>query len=216
MREAICNAAVRAVRAVGYVGAGTLEFIADASEGLCEDRIWFMEMNTRLQVEHPVTESVTGIDLVREQIMLAQGQPLSLKQEDVRLSGVAIECRINAEDPVTFAPAPGQITAYSAPGGLGVRLDSAVYQGYSVLPYYDSLVAKLIVTAENRETAIRRMQRALGEYVIQGIKTNIPFHRAALADEAFLTGMYDTRFVERLLASETGTHRLNKAIEETP
>jgi acetyl-CoA carboxylase biotin carboxylase subunit len=123
---------------------------------------------------------------------------------------------VNAEDPVTFGPSPGRITAYSAPGGLGVRIDSLAYQDYTVLPFYDSLIAKLIVYAEDRPTAIRRMSRALGEFVIQGIKTNIPFHRAALEEAAFVEGQYDTRFVERLLSSETGTHRLKKAIEETP
>jgi acetyl-CoA carboxylase biotin carboxylase subunit len=211
LRQEMGLVSVRAMERIRYNNLGTIEYLLDE-----RGKFYFMEMNTRLQVEHPVTESVTGIDMVREQIKLAAGQPLAYKQEDVMFSGASIECRVNAEDPVTFAPSPGQITAYNAPGGLGVRMESAAYQGYSVLPHYDSLLAKVIVSAEDRETAIRRMQRALGEYVIQGIKTNIPFHRAALADEAFLTGVYDTRFVERLLASETGTHRLNKAIEETP
>jgi acetyl-CoA carboxylase biotin carboxylase subunit len=169
-----------------------------------------------VQVEHPVTELVMGVDLVRMQIKLAAGEPLTLQQQDVRMTGAAIECRVNAEDPVTFAPSPGKITAYSAPGGYGVRVDSAAYENYSVLPYYDSLIAKLVVHAEDRDTAIRRMQRALSEYVIQGIKTNIPFHRAALAEEAFEAGAYDTRFVERLLASEAGNRRLRQAIEQTP
>jgi acetyl-CoA carboxylase, biotin carboxylase subunit len=173
-------------------------------------------MNTRVQVEHPVTEQVTGVDLVRTQIRLAAGEPLWFNQGDITLKGAAIECRVNAEDPTTFAPWPGKITAYSAPGGLGVRVDSAAYENYVVLPYYDSLLAKLIVFAENREVAIRRMIRALGEYVVQGIRTNIPFHRAALQEEAFAKGEYDTRFVERLHASETGSKRLAKAIEETP
>jgi acetyl-CoA carboxylase biotin carboxylase subunit len=163
-----------------------------------------------------VTELVTGIDLVREQIKLAYGEPLTRKQEDIQMRGHAIECRVNAEDPITFAPWPGKITAYSVPGGYGVRVDSSAYENYTVLPYYDSLLAKLIVYAEDRPTAIRRMQRALGEYVVQGIRTNIPFHRAAMAEDAFTEGNYDTRFVERLLASETGSHRLRKAIEETP
>jgi acetyl-CoA carboxylase, biotin carboxylase subunit len=175
-----------------------------------------MEMNTRIQVEHPVTELVTGVDLLREQIKLAYGQPLPWTQKDIQLKGAAIECRVNAEDPVTFAPSPGTITSYFAPGGNGVRVDSAAYDQYRVQPFYDSLVAKLIVHAENRDAAIRRMQRALSEYVVQGIKTNIAFHRAALADDGFMAGEYDTRLVERLLASETGTHRLKKAIEETP
>jgi acetyl-CoA carboxylase biotin carboxylase subunit len=175
-----------------------------------------LEVNTRVQVEHPVTEMVTGTDIVREQIMLADGQPLRWKQKDVRMRGHAIECRINAEDPVTFTPSPGKITGYSVPGGYGVRVDSAAYENYVVRPHYDSLLAKLIVFAEDRETAIRRMQRALSEYVIEGIRTNIAFHRAALAEDSFIEGRYDTRFVERLLASETGSHRLRKAIEETP
>jgi acetyl-CoA carboxylase biotin carboxylase subunit len=173
-------------------------------------------MNTRVQVEHPVTEAVTGTDLVRDQIRLANGQPLKRKQQDVVQNGWSIECRVNAEDPTTFAPSPGKITAYNAPGGYGVRVDSAAYENYSVLPYYDSLIAKLIVHAEDREAAIRRMRRALSEYVIQGIRTNLPFHVAAMSDESFVGGEYDTRMVERLLASETGAKRLRKAIEETP
>jgi len=179
-------------------------------------RFYFMEMNTRVQVEHPVTEMVTGFDLVREQIRMAAGAPLQWTQADVVMMGASIECRVNAEDPVTFAPSPGKITAYHAPGGFGVRVDSLAYENYTVLPYYDSLVSKLIVHAVDRPTAIARMQRALGEYVVQGVKTNIPFHRAALADDGFVAGDYDTRLVERLLASETGTRRLRKAIEETP
>jgi acetyl-CoA carboxylase biotin carboxylase subunit len=194
-----------------YNNVGTIEYLLDEN-----GQFYFMEMNTRIQVEHPVTELVTGIDLVREQIRMAYGHPLRFKQEDIQLRGAAIECRVNAEDPVTFAPWPGKITGYSVPGGYGVRVDSAAYENYTVLPYYDSLLAKLIVYAEDRPTAIRRMQRALGEYVVEGIRTNIPFHRAALAEDAFQEGQYDTRFVERLLASETGSHRLKKAIEETP
>ncbi len=197
--------------AVGYTNLGTIEYLMDE-----QGRFYFMEMNTRVQVEHPVTEQVTGIDLVRTQILLAAGEPLPFKQEDVRQAGHAIECRVNAEDPVTFAPWPGKITAYSAPGGLGVRVDSAAYENYTVQPHYDSLVAKLIVSADNRPLAIKRMQRALAEYVVQGIRTNIPFHGAALQEEAFLRGEYDTRFVERMHASETGTARLKQAIEETP
>ncbi len=211
LREQMGQISVKAMGSIRYNNLGTIEYLLDET-----GKFYFMEMNTRVQVEHPVTELVTGVDLVREQIKLAWGEPLNRSQENVELRGAAIECRINAEDPVTFAPSPGKITAYSAPGGLGVRVDSAAYEDYSVLPHYDSLLAKLIVSAEDRPTAIRRMQRALGEYVIQGIRTNIAFHRAALADESFLGGTYDTRFVERLLASETGTRRLRKAIEETP
>lgn len=211
LRKRMGDVSVKAMQAIRYNNLGTIEYLMD-------DRgdYYFMEMNTRVQVEHPVTEQVTGVDLVRTQILLASGEPLTLKQEDVVMRGSAMECRVNAEDPVTFAPSPGRITGYSVPGGYGVRVDSAAYENYAVLPYYDSLLAKLITYADDRPTNIRRMQRALGEYVIEGIKTNIPFHRAALADEAFLAGNYDTRLVERLLASETGSHRLRKAIEETP
>ncbi len=211
MRERIGSLSVQAMERIRYNNLGTIEYLLDES-----GNFYFMEMNTRLQVEHPVTEAVYGIDLVREQIKLAAGERLARSQKDVHPSGAAIECRINAEDPQTFAPSPGKITAYYPPGGLGVRIDSAAYENYSVLPHYDSLLAKLIACAENRDQAIRRMQRALAEYVIQGIRTNVPFHRAALSDESFLSGTYDTRFVERLLASETGTRRLRQAIEETP
>ena len=211
LREKMGRISVQAMEKLGYNNVGTIEYLLDEN-----GQFYFMEMNTRIQVEHPVTEAVTGIDLVREQIRLASGLPLRWRQEDIQMRGAAIECRVNAEDPVTFAPWPGKITAYSVPGGYGVRVDSGAYENYTVLPYYDSLLAKLIVHAEDRETAIRRMERALGEYVVQGIRTNIPFHRAALAEDAFREGQYDTRFVERLLASETGTKRLRKAIEETP
>lgn len=211
LREEMGRVSLEAMRKIRYNNLGTIEYLLDES-----GRFYFMEMNTRVQVEHPVTELVTGIDLVQEQIKLAAGFPLTRKQEDIRLTGAAIECRVNAEDPVTFAPWPGKITGYSAPGGYGVRVDSAAYENYTVLPYYDSLLAKLIVSAVDRDTAIRRMQRALSEYVVEGIRTNIPFHRAALADEGFGEGNYDTRLVERLLASETGNRRLRQAIEETP
>ncbi|MFZ5468530.1 MAG: acetyl-CoA carboxylase biotin carboxylase subunit [Myxococcota bacterium] len=211
LREEMGRVSVKAMEKLKYTNLGTIEYLMDEA-----GKFYFMEMNTRIQVEHPVTEMVTGIDLVRTQIQLAFGQPLKWKQKDITLKGAAIECRVNAEDPVTFAPSPGRITAYSAPGGLGVRIDSAAYENYAVLPHYDSLLAKLVTNAEDRDCAIRRMQRALGEYVIQGIRTNIPFHRAALGEDAFLEGKYDTRFVERLLASETGSRRLKKAIEETP
>ncbi|MCA2976706.1 MAG: acetyl-CoA carboxylase biotin carboxylase subunit [Myxococcaceae bacterium] len=211
LRAEMGRVSVEAMKRINYSNVGTIEFLMD--EG---GRFYFMEMNTRIQVEHPVTEQVTGIDLLRTQILLAAGEPLPFTQEQVVMKGAAIECRVNAEDPVSFAPWPGKITAYSAPGGLGVRVDSAAYENYVVQPHYDSLVAKLIVTAEDRPTAIRRMQRALAEYVVQGIRTNIPFHRAALGEPAFLEGVYDTRFVEHMQASETGTARLKRAIEETP
>jgi acetyl-CoA carboxylase, biotin carboxylase subunit len=211
LREKMGRVSVDAMKRIRYNNVGTIEYLMDENGDF-----FFMEMNTRIQVEHPVTELVTGIDLVREQIRLSYGEQLGRTQEQITMTGSAIECRVNAEDPVTFAPWPGKITGYSVPGGFGVRVDSAAYENYTVLPNYDSLLAKLIVHAEDRPTAIRRMQRALGEYVIEGIRTNIPFHRAALAEDAFRDGQYDTRFVERLLASETGTHRLRKAIEETP
>jgi acetyl-CoA carboxylase biotin carboxylase subunit len=211
LREEMGRVSLEAMRKIGYNSLGTIEYLMDE-----KGRFYFMEMNTRVQVEHPVTEMVTGFDLVREQIRMAAGAPLKWKQSDVVMRGAALECRVNAEDPVTFAPSPGRITAYHAPGGYGVRVDSLAYENYTVLPHYDSLISKLIVYAEDRPTAIARMQRALGEYVIQGIRTNIPFHRAALAEEGFAAGDYDTRLVERLLASETGTRRLRKAIEETP
>ncbi len=211
LREEMGRTSVKAMEAIGYNNLGTIEYLLDE-----QGRFYFMEMNTRVQVEHPVTEMVTGIDVVREQLRLAYGEKLRFKQADIQMRGAAIECRVNAEDPVTFAPWPGKITAYNVPGGFGVRVDSAAYQDYAVLPNYDSMIAKLIVHAETRELAIARMQRALGEFVIQGIRTNIPFHRAALAEEGFLAGDYDTRLVERLLASETGSRRLKKAIEDTP
>jgi acetyl-CoA carboxylase, biotin carboxylase subunit len=211
VRETMGRVSVQAMEAIGYSNLGTIEYLMDE-----QGRFYFMEMNTRVQVEHPVTEQVTGVDLVRTQILLAAGERLPFTQSQLSVRGAAIECRVNAEDPVTFAPWPGKIAAYSAPGGLGVRVDSAAYENYTIPPHYDSLVAKLIAFADTRELAIRRMRRALGEYVIQGIRTNIPFHRAALEDESFLRGEYDTRFVERMHASETGSQRLKKAIDETP
>jgi acetyl-CoA carboxylase biotin carboxylase subunit len=211
LRSEMGRVSVEAMKRIKYSNVGTIEFLMDEN-----NRFYFMEMNTRIQVEHPVTEQVTGIDLLRTQILLAAQEKLPFTQEQVSMRGASIECRINAEDSVSFAPWPGKITAYSAPGGLGVRVDSAAYENYVVQPHYDSLVAKLIVTAEDRPTAIRRMQRALAEYVVQGIRTNIPFHRAALDEEAFRRGAYDTRFVEQMQASETGTARLKRAIEETP
>jgi len=211
LREEMGRVSVKAMKEIRYNNLGTIEYLMDE-----KGRFYFMEMNTRVQVEHPVTEQVTGVDLVRTQIRLSAGEPLWFGQSDVSLKGAAIECRVNAEDPTTFAPWPGKITAYSAPGGLGVRVDSAAYENYIVLPHYDSLLAKLITYAEDRDIAIRRMRRALSEYVVQGIRTNIPFHRAALDEDAFVRGEYDTRFVERLHASEAGTQRLKRAIEETP
>lgn len=191
-REAMGAAAVAAARAVDYVGAGTVEFIY-ALDG----SFYFMEMNTRIQVEHPVTEWVTSVDLVREQILAAAGEPLSVKQSDIHLTGHAIECRINAEDPErNFMPTPGPVLGYLPPGGIGVRVDSAVYTGYVVPPYYDSMVAKLIVWAPTREQAIDRMHRALGEFRIEGIKTTIAFHQRLMENDAFRAGDVTTRFLE--------------------
>ncbi|MBF8378712.1 acetyl-CoA carboxylase biotin carboxylase subunit [Alicyclobacillus mali] len=191
-RQEMGEAAVRAARAVDYVGAGTIEFIYTP-----DGDFYFMEMNTRIQVEHPVTEWVTGVDLVREMILAAAGEPLSVKQEDVALRGHAIECRINAEDPYRqFAPSPGTIRSYLAPSGPGVRVDSACYPGYTIPPYYDSMVAKLIVWAPTRDQAIARMVSALSEYEIEGIQTTIPFHMALLQNERFRKGDVSTRFLE--------------------
>jgi acetyl-CoA carboxylase biotin carboxylase subunit len=195
LRERMGRVAVEAMRKVRYNNLGTIEFLLDE-----RGEFFFMEMNTRIQVEHPVTESVTGIDLVREQIRLSAGEDLGRTQKSIALRGHAIEMRINAEDPTTFAPSPGLISAYHAPGGLGVRVDSVVYEQYRVLPYYDSMVAKLIVSADSRPAAIMRARRALQEYVVEGIKTNIAFHRRLLQFEPFVQGRYDTRSVERLLA----------------
>lgn len=191
-RRAMGEAAVAAARAVNYVGAGTIEFIY-APDG----QFYFMEMNTRIQVEHPVTEWVTSVDLVREQILAAAGEPLSVTQEDIELRGHAIECRINAEDPErNFMPSPGTITEYLPPGGIGVRVDSAAYPGYTVPPHYDSMIAKLIVWAPTREQAIDRMLRALTEFRIEGVKTTIPFHIKLLNHEKFRAGDVSTRFLE--------------------
>jgi len=194
MREAMGNAAVNAAAAVGYNSVGTVEFLVDK-----QNNFYFMEMNTRVQVEHPVTEMVTGVDIVREQILSAAGVPLRYKQEDIKISGHAIECRINAEDPVKFTPCPGKITAYHPPGGLGVRVDSFVYDQYTVVPYYDSMIAKLIVHADTREDAIRRMARALDEYIIEGIKTTVSFHKRIMANKDFIEGNIDTSFLERIV-----------------
>ncbi|MFY0757636.1 MULTISPECIES: acetyl-CoA carboxylase biotin carboxylase subunit [Metabacillus] len=193
MREIMGRAAVKAAEAVNYTGAGTVEFIFD----YLENKFYFMEMNTRIQVEHPVTEMVTGIDLIKEQIKVASGSALSVKQEDVVFNGWSIECRINAENPEkNFMPSPGKIEMYLPPGGLGVRVDSAVYPGYSIPPYYDSMIAKLITYGATREEAIARMKRALGEFVIEGISTTIPFHQKLLEHETFVSGEFNTKFLE--------------------
>ncbi|NMA85448.1 MAG: acetyl-CoA carboxylase biotin carboxylase subunit [Epulopiscium sp.] len=193
LREAMGAAAIRAAQAIGYQNAGTVEFLLDSSQNF-----YFMEMNTRIQVEHPITEMVTGIDLIEEQIKIAAGQPLSYQQEEITIRGHAIECRINAEDPSKdFMPSPGRITELHVPGGLGVRVDSAVYYGYTIPPYYDSMVAKLIVHGENREKSLAKMKRALGEFIIQGVHTNIDFQYDILHDEDFQKGEFDTSFIAK-------------------
>ncbi len=192
IRARMGAAAVAAAKAVNYEGAGTIEFLLDS-----DGSFYFMEMNTRIQVEHPVTEWVTSVDLVREQILIASGEPLAYRQEDIVQHGHAIECRINAEDPdKNFMPNPGKIQDYLAPGGFGVRVDSAVYPGYTVNPFYDSMIAKLVVWAPTREEAIFRMRRALSEMKVEGIKTTIPFHERLLMHPEFLSGNVTTRFLE--------------------
>ena len=192
-RAKLGEAAVKAAEAVGYRNAGTVEFLMDP-----DGNFFFSEMNVRIQVEHPVTEMVTGLDLVREQIRVAAGDPLSFSQESVRILGAAIECRINAEDPERFIPSPGTITAFHSPGGPGVRVDTAAHAGAVIPPYYDSLVAKLIVHGEDRAHAVARMRRALAEMEVQGIQTTLPLHRRIMESEEFLAGGFNTGFIERL------------------
>jgi acetyl-CoA carboxylase, biotin carboxylase subunit len=192
LRKRMGEMAVALARSVKYRNAGTIEFLMD------EDRnFYFMEMNTRIQVEHPVTEMVTGIDLVKEQIRVAAGLPLSFTQDQIRITGHSIECRVNAECPEKFTPSPGTITAFNPPGGPGVRVDTAAYTQYVIPPYYDSMIAKLIVHAATRDDAIMRMQRALDEFIIEGVKTTIPMHKKILADEDFKQGNISTKFMER-------------------
>jgi acetyl-CoA carboxylase biotin carboxylase subunit len=187
-----------ACRAIGYRGAGTFEFLYE------DGRFYFIEMNTRLQVEHPVTEMTSGVDIVQEQIRIAAGEPLRLRQEDIRVTGHAVECRINAEDPATWLPNPGRITRWDPPGGNGVRVDSHAYAGYVVPPYYDSLVAKLIVHGRDRAEALRRMALALGETRLEGVRSNIPLHRDILGDDAFRAGAFDIHHLERRRAAAEG------------
>ncbi len=194
LRREMGEVALQAIRKIAYNNVGTIEFLLDE-----KGRYYFMEMNTRIQVEHPVTEQVYGLDLVREQIRLAAGEKLDRTQASVVPIAHAIECRVNAEDPVTFAPSPGKITGYHQPGGYGVRVDTMAYEQYKVQPYYDSLVAKLVITGATREIALKRAMRALNEYVIEGIKTNIPFHKRVLTHSGFAAGTYDTRVVEQIL-----------------
>ncbi|KGL40100.1 acetyl-CoA carboxylase biotin carboxylase subunit [Listeria newyorkensis] len=194
MRQKMGKAAVKAAKAVKYSGAGTIEFIYEPHE----KTFYFMEMNTRVQVEHPVTEWITGIDIVKQQILVASGERLTIKQEDVKLTGWAIECRINAENPEkNFMPAPGEIKFYLPPGGNGVRVDSAAYPNYKIPPYYDSMVAKVICYGETRDEAIATMKRALGEFAIEGIPTTIPFHLRVLDHEVFQSGDFNTKFLEK-------------------
>ena len=195
-REKIGKTVVEAIAKIGYLGVGTIEFLYEDGE------FFFIEMNTRLQVEHPVTEAITGIDLVREQIRIAAGLPLSFSQQDIVFEGHSIECRINAENPKTFAPSPGLVTDFHAPGGLGVRLDSALYAGYSIPPYYDSLIGKLIVHGRDRPEAIARMRRCLGEMVVGGVDTTIPLFQDLLKEPDIVAGRYDIHWLERWMAAQ--------------
>ncbi len=195
-REKIGAVVVEAIRKIGYLGVGTIEFLYENGE------FYFIEMNTRLQVEHPVTEAITGIDLVREQIRIAAGEPLSFRQEDVHFEGWAIECRVNAESPRTFTPSPGTVTDFHAPGGLGVRLDSAIYSGYRIPPYYDSLIGKLIVHGRDRHEAVCRMRRCLNEMVVGGVDTTIPLFQDLLQQPDILAGDYHIHWLEQWIAAQ--------------
>ena len=196
-RERLCATVAEAVRNLGYHGLGTVEFLFQ------DGAFYFIEMNPRLQVEHPVTEMITGIDLVREQIRVAAGAPLGYGQDDIRFHGHAIECRINAEHPETLTPSPGRITSYHAPGGLGVRVDSALYSGYRIPPDYDSLIAKVIVHGASRNECLMRLKRTLEEYVIEGVETTIPLHQRLIAEPDFVNGVYDVLWLERFLDSRS-------------
>lgn len=198
LREKMGRAAVTAARVCGYTNAGTIEFLVDSGR-----RFYFMEMNTRIQVEHPITEAVTGIDLVKHQIKIADGERLPFTQKDISITGHSIECRINAENPdFNFRPSPGQITALHIPGGPGIRVDSSVYQGYTIPPYYDSMIAKLIVHAPTREEAIAKMKWALAEFIVEGVDTNIDFQLSLIRDSAFESGTYDIGYLGRKLSRE--------------
>jgi acetyl-CoA carboxylase biotin carboxylase subunit len=196
LRDKIGERCVDACRRIGYRGAGTFEFLYEGGE------FYFIEMNTRIQVEHPVTEMITGVDLVQEQIHVAAGEKLRMRQKDLAVRGHAIECRINAEDPYRFTPSPGKITSYHPPGGPGIRVDSHVYQGYTVPPNYDSMVGKVIAYGANREQAMARMRIALSEMVVEGIQTNIPLHRELLNDTRFMRGGVSIHYLEQKLAQE--------------
>jgi acetyl-CoA carboxylase biotin carboxylase subunit len=201
LREEMGRAAVALCRHAGYVNAGTVEFLVDRQR-----RFYFMELNARVQVEHPVTEMVTGLDIVQTQIRVAAGEPLPYRQDDIRTRGHALECRINAEDPQhNFRPCAGKITHLEVPGGAGVRFDTHVYAGYTITPFYDSMIGKLIVHAHTREEAIRDMRQALEECTVRGVATTAPFHKEILADPRFLAGEYDTSFVETMAPRELRT-----------
>lgn len=205
-RKKIGELAVRAAKAMKYKNVGTIEFIVDQ-----EQNVYFMEINTRVQVEHPVTEEVTGVDIIKEQIKIAAGFPLSFKQTNIRTSGHAIECRINAEDPEKFIPSPGKLTLFLPPGGPGVRIDTAAYTGWTVPSQYDSMIAKLIVHGKNREEAIARMKRALDEFIIEGIKTTIPFHKKVLNHPDFIKGNFATDFIEKMSKQGANGHKSTEA-----
>lgn len=197
IRSDLGGKVVRALTEVGYRSAGTMEFLMDQS-----GKFYFIEMNTRIQVEHPITEMVTGTDIVKQQIRIAAGEPLALSQLDIRFSGHSIECRINAEDATTFVPSPGRITAYNPPGGPGIRVDSTAYQDWVVSSHYDSLIAKLISHGKDRSEAITRMQRALSMFIVEGIQTSIPLHRRILSHPSFIEGSYNTAFLEKMRSGE--------------
>jgi acetyl-CoA carboxylase, biotin carboxylase subunit len=206
LREEMGTCAVRACKDIGYASAGTMEFLLDEDK-----RFYFMEMNTRIQVEHPVTEMVTLADIVRNQIRIAEGEHLGYTQSDVIIRGHSIECRVNAENPETFAPSPGLITAFNLPGGPGVRVDTAAYPGYFVPPFYDSMIAKVIVHAPTRDLAIARMRRALEAMVVEGIKTTIPLHLKIMDDANFRAGDFSTKFMENFLSNNGVRGRVDAA-----
>ena len=201
LRLRMCDAAIRAIRASGYTNAGTVEFLVDNDRNF-----YFCEVNARLQVEHPVTELITGIDLVKQQISIAAGNPLSIRQDDIQIYGAAIECRVSAEDPVSFMPSTGHISEVVEPAGPGIRVESGIYEGYDVTVYYDPLLAKVITWGSDRKEALARMDRALEEYKIKGIKTTIPFHQKALRYKPFIEGNYNTGIVEEIEHQETDSH----------
>jgi len=206
LREEIGKAAVRAASAIKYGTAGTMEFLLDKN-----NNYYFMEMNTRIQVEHPITEMVTGVDLVKEQILIASGENVSLRQKDLKPFGHAIECRVNAEDPRRdFLPCPGKVTGFHMPGGPGIRVDTHVYEGYDIPPHYDSLIAKLIAWGRTRAEAVDRMERALQEFVIEGVETTIPFHLKVIRTDEFQRGEYHTRWIEEYVERENNVKPVAK------